>query len=179
ELEDESCLRRLEPNRASQATKEAYCANEDWPGRTGPLPPPADQPVRPRALRQLYRASRFFEPEVTDPQGALQLPPLAAEEIPATATSPDFSARGYSFDPKTMWNIFVLGAAQAQQRCAEVREVLGWHIDCDGNDFRSTLEDLHASLSRAGCYRKALQVTNCPRGTRPLSAPPLPQAVIY
>ena len=182
ELEDERCRARLASNAAPAAVHDAYCANESWPGKPASAGFAApSEPLRPRSLGQLYRSARFFEPNVIDSRSQLRLPPLVAQLTPG-ATTAQFSAPGYAFDPKSMWNIFVLGAAQAQERCAEVKEVLGWGIHCDGDPaFVSTLQALHGQLTAKGCYQKSLDYESCPTGNRPISMPELvegPQAAI-
>ncbi len=79
----------------------------------------------------------------------------------------ELSAAGYQFDPKLMWKLFVFGAAVAHRRCAEVSDVLGWHLEadgrhfCDGVSLAEVLGPMREQLRFSGCWRRKSEPRVC------------------
>jgi len=118
------------------------CSGEVWPSdgqavTASAQQGPEGQTPFPHEVSRSYRSAWMFVPH----------------ELPASLTGPDsiepavslqsLGAAGYEFNPKEMWQLFVLGAATAHQRCAQLDDVLGWHL----GSWCGTVDTLRNELS--------------------------------
>jgi len=77
----------------------------------------------------------------------------------------DLAAPGYKFDPRQMWNLFVLGAVTAQQRCEEIVKTLGWSLDvakCTSDaELRAALAKARQQFDDKQCLKRSLETRPC------------------
>lgn len=151
EGEKDRCLARLGFDAVSPAVAEELerrCSR----ATAAPLPVPLTTPaVVPRSMLRTaslagsgtlgtpsseriedgYRSAWLFMPELLPAGfGALSYPRADG----AAADWSDLAAAGYTFSPREMWNLFLVGALTAAQRCSEVSQTLGWHLGADCAD---------------------------------------------
>lgn len=141
------------------------CAGEVWPsdGRStssGAQSGPEALTAFPHEVSRTYRSTWLFEPH--------ELPAAltGSQSVEPGLTLQSLSAVGYEFDPKAMWQMFVLGAAVAQQRCPQLDDTLGWHL----GGWCGTVDNLRDSLAplrkraQERCWTKdTKQLRDCPK----------------
>jgi hypothetical protein len=111
-------------------------------------------------IEDSYQSSWLFMPTELKPswQGSLRPAPGHAQ-----VDLRELGAAGYQFDPNEMWNLFVVGAYTAFERCEELKATLGWHYSCssDEAEVKAQLGLLRHNFEARGCGAKSLEVKSC------------------
>jgi predicted acylesterase/phospholipase RssA len=131
------------------ASVEDLCSGREWPeavpvapeGRAAPMPrqvvTQTPSPVL-RAIPTAYQSVWLFQRNVLPKDISMLAPGVDWRTL---------TLAGYQFDPKAMWNLFALGALEAQEQCQEINRVLGWHLTTgEGPGYCGTYADLSALL---------------------------------
>lgn len=120
---------------------QALCSGAVWPETAGQGSQNTEEMSTdlPRSISLEYRSTLIFQPHVLP--ASMQGP----NSVEPGVTQEDLFAPGYAFEPKTMWKLFVFGAAVMQERCREANGTLGWHI----GRWCGTAQDLKTELSPA------------------------------
>jgi hypothetical protein len=111
-------------------------------------------------LQSPYEGSWLFLP--TDLRNSWQasLRPTPGHQSPVEWK--DLNATGYTFDPNSMWNLFVVGALVANERCEEVKATLNWHLTCQSEaQVHNALSVLRKHFEAAGCGTKPSAIPRC------------------
>lgn len=107
-------------------------------------------------LDDAYASSWLFMPQTLPDFGDLAI---------GKADWSTLAAVGYQFEPNAMWNLFVLGALVAQQRCVELNDTLSWHLPAQCSErgaVVAALRTLRARFEANGCGKKTPQLRDCP-----------------
>jgi predicted acylesterase/phospholipase RssA len=124
----------------------------------GPVTVPST-PVLDR-IEDAYRSSWVFMPTALQPGWQASLVPLPGRP---TVEWKDIGAAGYTFDPNQMWNLFVVGAFTAFERCEELNATLSWHLSCPKDEaaVHAQLKLLRAGFEADKCGSASLAVSAC------------------
>lgn len=173
QLEKERCLERLGasmmPERLAELTERCghstaqplFLADEMPHPRQG-SPKSLRNPTAPMCstlapASDTYASSWLFMPE--------KLPDFAGLNVGEVNWS-TLAAIGYEFNPRETWNLFVLGALTAQERCNEINDTLAWHLPASCGDRRAALAALKTLRKRwddKGCYWNTPKLVDCPK----------------
>jgi len=125
--EDKAALEEEGHQDGQEVALHQLCSGEVWPSdgqavTVSAQQGPEGQTPFPHEVSRSYRSAWMFVPH------ELPVSLSGPDSIEPSVSLQSLGAAGYEFDPKAMWQLFVMGAATAHQRCTQLDDVLGWHL---------------------------------------------------